>query len=67
LKPGLLGLGSRAKVCETPPGIREVELFLGNSHNQGCVDNKNSVPKREMPNRADTSSTIPLDSPLGII
>jgi hypothetical protein len=29
VKPGLSGLGSRAKVCETPLGIREVEHLLG--------------------------------------
>jgi hypothetical protein len=34
-KTGLSGLGSWMKVCETPQGIREVELFLGNSHNWG--------------------------------
>jgi hypothetical protein len=35
VQPGLSGLGSGAKVYETPLGIRKVELFLGNSHNQG--------------------------------
>jgi hypothetical protein len=29
VKLGLSGLGSGAKVCETPPGIREVEYLLG--------------------------------------
>jgi hypothetical protein len=29
VKPGLSGLGSGAKMYETPPGIREVEHLLG--------------------------------------
>jgi hypothetical protein len=29
VKPGLSGLGNGAKLCETPPEIEEVELFLG--------------------------------------
>jgi hypothetical protein len=29
VKPCLLGLGNRAKVCETSPGIREVEHLQG--------------------------------------
>jgi hypothetical protein len=59
-------LGDGAKVCETPLGIQEVGLFLGNSQ-----DVKGWVTKiqfqRGRLKGTDASSTIPPDSFLGII
>jgi hypothetical protein len=55
-------------VCETPPGIREVELFQETAITEVKEwVTKCSVPKRETPQRTDAKSAMPPDSPLGII
>jgi hypothetical protein len=56
------------KVCETPPSVNGGLSFsreIVTSEVKGWI--KNSVPKRETHKGTDASSTITLDSPVGII
>jgi hypothetical protein len=56
------------KVCETPPRVGGALSFSQEiATTRLRMGNKNSVPKRETHKKIDTSSTIPLESPVGII
>jgi hypothetical protein len=75
VNPCLSDLGSSkevpcyAKVCKTPLRVNGGLSFsreIVTTEVKGWIT-KNSVPKVETPKRTDASSTIPLDSCLGII